>query len=91
MKLWQLILNIAILLLVIGCAVKIWATGKWEEHVVELAYGFAGVIGYFFPYEWSSWHGYRAWGMDQWRFQPEDWIRATSFIAIILYAIRILF
>ena len=90
MKLWKLILNIVVVLVAIVCATKIWRAGTWEAYVKELAYGFAGVLCYFFPDEWRSFTGYRGWRMDQWRFTPVGWIHVSGFILFVIAAVAIL-
>jgi len=90
MKLWKLILNIAVILVAIVCAVKIWRAGTWGDYFVELAYGFAGVLCYFFPDEWQSFTGHRRWRMDQWSFEPTEWIHVSGFIVFVIAAVAIL-
>lgn len=91
MPLWKFILNSFILIITIVCVVKIARTETWEEHFNELAYGFAALIGYFYPYEWSSWHGRAVGNSDDVVLPPKDWVKAIASLTLILSALNILF
>lgn len=39
---------------------------------------------------WSSFDGYRAWSMDQWRFQPPEWIRFCGAVTVIGASLAVL-
>jgi len=91
MPLWKFILTSFILSIASVCVVEIACTETWEEHFKELAYGFAALIGYFYPYEWSSWHGQAVGNSDDVVLPPEDWVKIIASLTLILIALNILF
>ena len=47
MPLWKLILNIFVILVVIGCAVKVWTTDTTGSWIIIRRYGWNSLIGSF--------------------------------------------
>lgn len=78
------------LLVAVVVVVKVWLTKTWEENLVELLLGFGGLIAILFPYEFSSWQGYRTWSMNQWRFQPEWFVQLSGGVLLGLSAYSVL-
>ena len=90
MTIRDLILNALALIVAIACLVKVWLTHTWETYFVELLLGFGGLVAFLFPYEFSSWQGYQAWRTNQWRFQPEGWVRFTGAVMLGVCAFSVL-
>ena len=86
----RIIPNIVALILAVACAAKLWNAHAWEAHVVAIILGFGGLVAFLFPDECSSWLGYRAWRSNQWRFQPEGWVRFAGAVVFVISAARIL-
>ena len=86
----RIIPNIIALILAVACAAKLWRTHTWEAHLVEIILGFGGLVAFLFPDEFGSWLGYRAWRSNQWRFQPEGWVRFAGAVLFVLSAFSIL-
>jgi hypothetical protein len=86
----RIILNIIALILAIACAAKLWRTHTWEAHLVEIILAFGGLVAFLFPDEFASWLGYRASRSNQWRFQPEGFVRFSGAVLLVLAASIIL-
>jgi hypothetical protein len=90
MTIRDLILNALALIVAIVSLGKVWITRTWESHLVELLLGFGGLIAFLFPSDFSSLQGYQAWRTNQWRFQPEGWVRFVGAVLLGLCAFSIL-
>lgn len=87
----QLLVGLLVLGVVIAAVVKTWLGHAWGDHMKEIFFGFAGVVAFFFPDEFASFQGYRAWRMNQWRFHPSWWFKFTGFVLVMLCGASILF
>jgi hypothetical protein len=90
MTIRDLILHALAVIVAIACLMKVWLTHTWENSLVELLLGFGGLVAFLFPYEFSSWQGYQAWRTNQWRFQPEGWVRFTGAVMLGVCAFSVL-
>jgi len=86
----QLLIGLFVLSVAIAAVIKTWLGHAWGIHMKELLFGFAGLVAFFFPDEFGSFQGYRAWRMNQWRFQPSRWIKFTGFVMVVLCGASIL-
>ena len=84
-----LFVNVLILMVFSAMLIHAWIRGQGLEDFANLAYGFAGVISYFFPYEVASWTGNYGWTRNQWRMQPEGWVRFTGVLLLGVGAYRL--
>jgi hypothetical protein len=82
MPIWLLTLNVLLLLLFCAMLLCAWIRSQWIEDFRYLAFGFAGVISYFFPYEVASCTGRYGWTRNQWRTQPEGWVKFSGLVAL---------
>ena len=90
MKLSTFLVNLGATFLAAIVLREVWITETWEEYLVELLFGFGGLIGFCFPDEMSSWQGYQAWHTNQWRFRPGWYIRLTGAVFLGLSAYSVL-
>jgi hypothetical protein len=85
--LWQLIFSSGIIVLALAAMLLVAIANMWADHWTEVVLVFAGLIMYLFPDEWSSFDGYRAWRMDQWRFKPSNWLRFSGAVTVIVFSL----
>ena len=89
MKLWKLILNVVVILVAIGCVVKVWLTDTWGEYFKSLIYGGIGLAGYFFSYEWRNMQIHRSCEWVQ-KPPPEAFFQFVGFMMFAVFSIIIL-
>lgn len=75
MKLWKFCILTAALLVYMVMLLKAWITCSWTEDLVELLFGFGGLVFGLFPAEASGFNGHWGWSPSQYRTPPEEYIR----------------
>lgn len=86
----QLLVRLMIIAFALAAAVGMIVNHLWEDEWPAFVFLCAGLIMFLFPDEWRSYDGYRAWRTDQWRFQPEGWIRFCGAVTVIGASLTIL-
>jgi hypothetical protein len=86
MKLWELLLNVAAILVFASMAASSWLGQSWGSDWIELAFGFGGTVVCLFPYEATEYSGHWGWSHSQWRIPPVGWIKFMGIVLLLIGA-----
>jgi len=91
MTLRDLLISIPAVVLAGACVLKVWRANQWETCLIELLFGFGGLVAFVFSSEFNEWQGSYGWSRSQWRHPPVEWTRiaGAGMLALASYSILV--